>query len=70
MQKIRLDLDSLSVESFETTGEKAAPRGTVEGYYSVVGTCDAFIGTCAPGATCAGCAGTAKCTLAHPEDEM
>jgi hypothetical protein len=70
MPKIRLDLDRLNVESFETTGAEAESRGTVRGYYSVVGTCDAFVGTCAPGATCAGCGGTAKCTLAMPEEEM
>ena len=70
MHKIRLELDLLSVESFETVGAEKTPRGTVQGYYSVVGTCDAFVGTCAPGATCGGCAGTAKCTLARPEDEM
>jgi hypothetical protein len=70
MAKMRLDLDRLDVQSFETTAAGLRTRGTVQGYYSVVGTCDAFIGTCAPGATCAGCAGTAKCTLARPEDEM
>jgi hypothetical protein len=54
MKKIKLDLDDLKVESFDTT-----PEGTVYGY----GTCPTFCGTCAGQATCdstcyASCGGT------------
>lgn len=32
MKKIRLDLDTLDVDSFATSGEPDAPRGTVHGH--------------------------------------
>lgn len=34
MKKISLQLDSMRVESFETTSAAAAPRGTVKGHAS------------------------------------
>jgi hypothetical protein len=35
MEKVRLSLDDLHVQSFATTGAGAAPRGTVRGHDSV-----------------------------------
>jgi hypothetical protein len=61
MKKIRLDLDALSVESFDTTKSEEETRGTVEGnaesfqayctdgntcYESVCGTCNTQCGSC------------------------
>lgn len=37
MQKLKLDLDSLAVETFETS-DASTPRGTVEGYDSITAT--------------------------------
>jgi hypothetical protein len=52
MKKIRLDLERLDVESFEISAEPA-DRGTVQGHYSQVGTCDGrFVATCQAGGTC------------------
>jgi hypothetical protein len=63
MNKIRLDLDRLSVESFETS-EGEAERGTVHGHWSQVGTCDARAATCQYGGTCGNGCGTIKtCTI-------
>jgi len=62
MRKIQLDVDTLNVESFETRAAEPA-RGTVQGHWSRIGTCDAAVGTCAYGATCgAGCATKSGCT--------
>ncbi|HEX2081387.1 MAG TPA: hypothetical protein VHG08_27025 [Longimicrobium sp.] len=36
MRKISLDLDTVSVESFETSAGEAAPRGTVAGHEGVL----------------------------------
>jgi len=53
MRKLKLDLDRLSVESFDANGSEGAQRGTVEAH-SIV--CNSFIdtcGTCDP--SCASC---------------
>lgn len=64
MQKIRLDMERLNVETFETDAASADAGGTVHGYYSQIGTCDAFVGTCQYGGSCgAGCPGTKLCTV-------
>lgn len=64
MRKVTLDVDRLCVDSFETTPAPAAERGTVHGFYSQVGTCDGFVGTCRYGGTCGnGCPGTRVCTI-------
>jgi hypothetical protein len=46
MRKTRLDLDSLSVESFDTTATPADSRGTVHG------NADTFQSYCSDGRTC------------------
>jgi len=51
MKKIRLELETLSVETFETCEVEPA-RGTVRGHWSQVGTCDAFVATCQLNGTC------------------
>lgn len=53
MNKIKLNLDRLSVETFETGRDECAGRGTVEGHWSQVGTCDGRVATCQAGGTCA-----------------
>jgi hypothetical protein len=53
MKKIRLDLERLHVETFETTAAEPPARGTVHGQWSQPGTCDAYAATCQPGGTCA-----------------
>jgi hypothetical protein len=64
MNKLKLDLDGLSVETFDTAAEIHEERGTVHGHWSRVGTCDARVGTCQYGATCGpGCPGTRICTI-------
>jgi hypothetical protein len=63
MNKIKLDLNRLHVDSFET-GADGAGGGTVHGHWSQVGTCDARVGTCQYGATCGPGCGTIKtCTV-------
>lgn len=63
MNKIKLDLDRLHVDSFETATADDAARGTVHGHYSQVGTCDGRVATCQYGGTCgAGCATRKNCT--------
>ena len=52
MNKIRLNLARLQVDSFETLGEEGTERGTVHGHWSVPGTCDARAATCQYGGTC------------------
>jgi len=52
MRKLRMDLDALSVETFETASAEAV-RGTVQGHWSQVGTCDAVVATCQVNGTCA-----------------
>lgn len=52
MRKIRMDLDALSVETFEL-GRPEPLRGTVRGHWSQVGTCDAVVATCQVNGTCA-----------------
>ena len=61
MKKIRLDLDRLDVETFETSAAELPARGTVHGHYSQVGTCDAVVGTCQLNGTCARTCGS-RCT--------
>ena len=48
MRKLRLDLDRLSVETFETVNPEAVP-GTVEAHQQTnphANTCDPLMGTC------------------------
>lgn len=52
MHKIKLDVESLSVDTFSTTPAKSEGRGTVQGHWSQVGTCDGFVATCQYGGTC------------------
>ena len=43
MKKLKLDLDDLKVESFETTPEVSNSRGTVVGYgFNTFGRCETF----------------------------
>lgn len=64
MNKIKLDLDRLHVDSFETATADDAARGTVHGHYSQVGTCDGRVATCQYGGTCGdGCASVKNCTF-------
>lgn len=67
MKKLRLDLDHLAVESFDTSARRATGRGTVRGHTALTGylTCQ--------GATCVGsclgepsCIGGATCNHACP----
>jgi hypothetical protein len=62
MNKIKLDLDRLHVDSFETATAEEIARGTVHGHYSQVGTCDGRVATCQYGGTCGQGCGTRKCT--------
>jgi hypothetical protein len=70
MKKIRLDLERLDVDTFETGRAENPDRGTVQGHWSQVGTCsyDRFAATCQAGGTCAytcgsRCVSTAVCLL-------
>jgi hypothetical protein len=60
MNKIKLNLDRLQVETFEA-GCASTERGTVHGHYSQRGTCDGRAATCQVG-TCTAYCGTAACT--------
>jgi len=60
MKKIRMDLDDLDVQTFET-GTAEPALGTVRGHWSQLGTCDAFVATCQVNGTCAHTCGR-KCT--------
>ena len=60
MRKIRLELESLEVETF-STAEAQPPRGTVRGHWSQLGTCDAVVATCQLNGTCAWTCGS-RCT--------
>jgi hypothetical protein len=51
MNKIRLELERLQVETFETAAADGE-RGTVHGHWSQAGTCDARAATCQYGGTC------------------
>jgi hypothetical protein len=63
MNKIKLQLDTLHVETFETAAANRADRGTVHGHWSQVGTCDGRVATCQYGGTCGPGCGTVKtCT--------
>jgi len=63
MNKIRLALDGLRVETFETEPAEGMGRGTVHGHWSQPGTCDARVATCQYGGTCGpGCATRKTCT--------
>jgi hypothetical protein len=57
MNKMKLNLDGLQVETFETAAADGTERGTVHGHWSQPGTCDARAATCQYGGTCGpGCA--------------
>ena len=62
MRKIRLDLETLNVETFEPDAVEKAMRGTVNGHWSQRGTCDGFVGTCQYGGICGPRCGTVRCT--------
>lgn len=63
MNKLRLDLEHLQVETFDTDAANGGDRGTVHGHWSQMGTCDGRAATCQYGGTCGnGCAGTSACT--------
>jgi hypothetical protein len=62
MKKIRMDLDRLHVDTFETSAEERDARGTVHGQWSQRGTCDGVVGTCQYGGTCGPGCGTVGCT--------
>lgn len=62
MEKIRLDLDRLEVETFDTTAPDDAARGTVHGHWSQMGTCDGYVATCQQNGTCAFGCGSRGCT--------
>lgn len=63
MHKIKLDVDRLRVESFDTSTPEREERGTVHGHYSRIGTCDGRVATCQYGGSCgAGCATRSGCT--------
>jgi hypothetical protein len=51
MRKLKMDLDELMVESFETAAE-SAERGTVHGHLSI--RCDTVNATCDDANTCGG----------------
>jgi hypothetical protein len=61
MRKIRMELEQLHVDTFETSPVEAG-RGTVRGHWSQVGTCDGRVATCQYGGTCGPGCGTLKCT--------
>ena len=59
--KVKLSLDGLKVESFETTPKKESPRGTVRGFDDEA-TCDGTcVGSCTEYETCMGCATNSTC---------
>jgi hypothetical protein len=62
MNKLKLNLDTLQVETFATAAVDGAERGTVHGHYSQRGTCDARAATCQVG-TCTARCGTVGCTV-------
>jgi hypothetical protein len=62
MNKIRLNLDRLHVDSFETAAADEDARGTVHGHWSQQGTCDGRAATCQAGGTCGNGCGTRNCT--------
>lgn len=63
MNKIKLNLDRLQVESFATDADGGGERGTVHGHWSQLGTCDGRVATCQYGGTCGpGCATRRTCT--------
>lgn len=65
MNKLKLELDTLQVETFDTSVAIRTERGTVHGnFYTQMGTCDARAGTCYYGGTCTnGCPRTRACTI-------
>jgi hypothetical protein len=60
MNKMKLNLDGLQVETFDTASD-TAERGTVMGHWSQRGTCDGRAATCQV-ASCTAYCGTAACT--------
>src|SRR5262249_13633285 len=62
MRKIRMELERLDVESFDT-GAEAGNGGSVHGQWSQPGTCDGRVATCQFGGTCGpGCPTRVGCT--------
>jgi len=61
MNKLKLNLDRLQVETFEPASASEAERGTVHGHWSQRGTCDGRAATCQV-ASCTAYCGTAACT--------
>ena len=57
MHKLKLELDQLSVESFDVTTREGTPRGTVEAHGPTpVGTCNSCFETdCTCDPSCASC---------------
>lgn len=59
MKKVKLDLDELRLESFDTVGRKQEGRGTVEGHdNTLAGSCS----PCTIAYTCLGCGDTVEHT--------
>ncbi|HEX8693912.1 MAG TPA: hypothetical protein VF746_15930 [Longimicrobium sp.] len=56
MRKLTLDLDALTVETFETT-EDAGARGTVRAQETLESECQC------PSASCPGCGSVESCTI-------
>jgi hypothetical protein len=67
MNKIKLNLERLQVETFETDAANGTDRGTVHGHWSQLGTCDGraatcqYGGTCGPGCETRNCSGSIYC---------
>lgn len=61
MNKLKLDLDRLRVDSFDTSTTDGAAGGTVHGHYSQVGTCSGRVATCQYGGTCGTDCATRNC---------
>jgi len=68
MNKTRLHIENLTVETFETTLAASDGTGTVHGYWSQVGTCDARVGTCQYGGSCGPGCGTRLCTVDNAQE--
>jgi hypothetical protein len=64
MRKLKLDLDQLTVDSFDTLSADGAGRGTIEAFQSqapcIIEWNPTYAPTCA--ATCASCGGTCEQT--------
>ncbi|HEU0016275.1 MAG TPA: hypothetical protein VFQ45_21530 [Longimicrobium sp.] len=75
MQKLRLDLDALEVESFDTVAGASAARGTVKGHRTetepidYIDTAQFTCTTCPSAQSCpaVGCGGSAGCVTAYTD---